>query len=278
MTIHTINSSSVETVFALHSSASSRSQWKDLEKVLGSDYSFSAPNLPGYGNSSIIADSSATGVASIAGPVIREIEKAKLPVHLIGHSQGGGVAIKIALMRPDLVRSLTLYEPATFHFLKNGSTIDRAAFSEICQVSGILSAASASGRPDIGMMQFIDYWNGAGTWKNLPAEQRQKFADQAIVVMSDFARGFEETWTLEDLAEITIPTMMMIGLKSTNVAQHAASRIANAIPGTTTAMLGELGHMAPVFQAQKINRLIRQHILEVENSEIFDTFHYAYAA
>jgi len=34
------------------------------------------------------------------------------PVHLVGNSMGGAVAVRLAARRPDLVRTLTLISPA----------------------------------------------------------------------------------------------------------------------------------------------------------------------
>ena len=48
------------------------------------------------------------------------------PMHLVGHSHGAAVALEIAIQRPDLVRSLTLIEPAVYHLLHSGSASDLA--------------------------------------------------------------------------------------------------------------------------------------------------------
>ncbi|MGI9350923.1 MAG: alpha/beta fold hydrolase [Rhizobiaceae bacterium] len=255
-------------VFAIHSSASNNTQWKHLVQELDARFDVIAPNLPGYGDLAITPDFSETGVAITAAPIIREIEKQRQPVHLVGHSQGGGVALKIALMRPALIKSLTLYEPATFHFLKSGDRTDKQMSAAINQVAGLLTASCQSDRPDLGMKQFIDFWNGDGAWNQSPPALRKKLAEQATIVMSDFARGFEETWTLSDLEQLEIPTLMLMGMASPKVAQHVATKITRAIPNARMAMLPGLGHMAPVFQPQWINPRIREHIAGVERPAV----------
>ncbi len=47
--------------------------------------------------------------------------------HLVGHSYGGIVALTIAVMRPDSVRSLTLIEPPAFCFARGNPVVDEMA-------------------------------------------------------------------------------------------------------------------------------------------------------
>lgn len=68
-----------------------------------------APTLPGFGGSDALPRSAA-GLREHARRVAGLIEEIGVdhPVFLIGHSLGGGVALRLAHDRPDLVRSLTL--------------------------------------------------------------------------------------------------------------------------------------------------------------------------
>lgn len=261
---HTHNQNREQTVFALHSSASSGCQWKSL--ALDSEHRFNvcAPDLPGYGNRKMNASSHAIGVGSVAEPVANLIEMHGRPVHLVGHSNGAGIALKIALTRPDLVKSLTLYEPATFHFLADGSPEDRRHYGEINLISGQLAAAVVSGDGGRGMRKFIDFWNGSGSWARLNEFTRQKLTEQAMSVMADFSNGFSEQWELADLKQIEIPTLIMMGLESPGVAQTVASQIASAIPSASLAMLPGLNHMAPITNPNWVNPRICQHIANVE--------------
>lgn len=267
MTIHAkINPMPSTPVVALHSSASYGSQWKKLARDLQGRFEVFAPDLPGYGSGELVMDPNHNCVGAIALPVICAILRNNCPVHLVGHSHGAAVALKIALMRPDLIKSLTLYEPATFHFLKHGNPGDRKLFQEINLISAVLTTAAATARPDLGMMRFIDFWNGEGAWERCPERHREIFASQATSIMSDFARGFSETWTLNDLRHLNIPTQMLMGDKSPAIAQRVTKLIANVIPGSDLKILPGFGHMAPATAPALPNLLVRNHILRVDNS------------
>lgn len=264
----TISFSSTETfnapIVALHSSASSAAQWKQLTADLEGRFTVHAIDLPGYGREPLVGDLAQKGAAISAAPIIREIESMGRAVHLVGHSNGGGIAIKVALMRPDLVKSLTVYEPATFHFLKDGNDVSKKLLRQIQMISGFVTAAAADGDAAAGMRHFLDFWNHDGFWNALPIPAQQRFADQIGAVMTDFANGFAETWTLKDLSKVEVPSLVMTGLESPEIAQHTSVAVAKALPNARIALLPELGHMAPVFQPEWINTRILEHVAGVE--------------
>ncbi len=251
-------------ILALHSSASNSGQWDQLINDLEGRFEVHAVDMPGYGRAPLNGDMSQKGAAISAVAVIREIEAFGRPVHLVGHSNGGGVAIKVALMRPDLIKSLTVYEPAAFHFLKDGNNVSQKLFQQIQLLSGVVTAAAADGNAAAGMQQFLDFWNEDGFWGSLPAQVQDRLAEMIPSVMSDFANGFAESWRLKDLSELEIPTLVMTGLESPEIAQHVSVEIAKAMPNARIALLPELGHMAPVFQPEWVNARIFEHVANVE--------------
>lgn len=228
-------------IVSLHSSASSSGQWKQLASDIESRFAVHAFDLPGYGRDPLKSDLSQNGAAVCANPVIQKIEELGNAVHLVGHSYGGGVAIKVALMRPDLVKSLTIYEPAAFHFLKTGDAVSQRLFQQIQFVSGMITAEAASDSAALGMKRFLNFWNGDGFWKSLPTPAKQRFAGMITSVMADFANGFAETWKLQDLSELHMPSLVMTGLESPEVTQRVAIAVANALPNSRIALCLNLG-------------------------------------
>ncbi|MCY6383579.1 alpha/beta fold hydrolase [Hoeflea prorocentri] len=250
-------------IVALHSSASSGAQWSSLGEDLHGRFDVMAPDLPGYGAPSL-DDAGSAGTQPIAERIVRQVETFGVPVHLVGHSFGATVALKIALMRPDLIKSLTLYEPAAFHFLQWGGEEELRLGTTIKAVRDALAAHVAEGAPEAGMRAFIDFWNGAGAFDSFGSKTQERFAAMAGSILDDFACGFSESWTLEDLSALKMPTLMMMGMESPAIAQHVAIEIAGAIRDARLAMLPGLGHMAPVFEPGWVNPRIFEHIAGTE--------------
>jgi pimeloyl-ACP methyl ester carboxylesterase len=251
-------------VYALHSSASSGSQWREMIRHFADDFRCEAPDLPGYGNRKSGYDSSRSGVASLATPIIELIERERQDVHLVGHSNGAAVALKIALERPDIVRSLSLYEPATFQFLRQGDFSERKMFRQISRLAGMVNVSLAFGNPQAGMEAFIDFWNGPGAWNAFSEETRTKFATMAGSIVCDFHSGFAEGWNLDELKRIKVPTLVMSGDRSPPIARKIACEIAGAIGDSRFIRFPELGHMAPVYNALDINMAVHAHITKVD--------------
>jgi pimeloyl-ACP methyl ester carboxylesterase len=70
-----------------------------------------APSLPGFGGSAALG--LGAGLADYAHRVARLLDllDPDRPVFVVGHSLGGGIALQLALDRPDLVRSVTVVNP-----------------------------------------------------------------------------------------------------------------------------------------------------------------------
>ena len=248
-------------VYALHASASTGRQWQQLAADMSAHHVVRMPDLPGYGTAKDVASGGTHGLAAIAGPIIAKIEDEGRPVHLVGHSFGATVALKIASMRPDLVISLTLYEPVAFRLMaESDQEGDRALYREIQAVASRLTAGIACGAPEVGMQSFVDYWNGAGTWSACEPSRKRRLTEDAVTVARDFAAGDAEATLTDDIATLDVPTMLMMGMDSPTLTQRIAEIVAGRMPNATLAMLPESGHMAPLTDPDWINQRIASHI------------------
>src|ERR1700730_10624309 len=118
-------------VIALHCSGGGAGQWRRLGCELGADYELVAPEHYGCDSIGAWTGEHTFTLADEAARTIALIDRCDRQVHLVGHSYGGGLALHIALRRPDRIASLALYEPAAFHLLNQTETGEDAAFAEI---------------------------------------------------------------------------------------------------------------------------------------------------
>ena len=94
------------------------------------------------------------------------------PIHLVGHSYGGAVALRFAMQQPERLRSLVLIEPVAFHLLRDEAPdpANRHLFGEVTELAGLVSPAPLpSGDYRCAMARFVDYWNGEGAWLRIEA-------------------------------------------------------------------------------------------------------------
>ncbi len=91
----------------LHGLAGSRSNWAFLAPELARTRRVLVVDLPGHGRSSALP--AAPGLGPYADRVAKLVEEEGLgPADVAGHSFGGLVGIRLAVRRPELVRSLVL--------------------------------------------------------------------------------------------------------------------------------------------------------------------------
>lgn len=96
----------------VHGLGGSSQNWSSLMAELDGVVDSEAVDLPGFGDSPP-PDDGDYSVTGHARAVIRYLDTAgRGPVHLFGNSLGGAVATRVAAVRPDLVRTLTLVSPA----------------------------------------------------------------------------------------------------------------------------------------------------------------------
>ncbi|HXH39063.1 MAG TPA: alpha/beta fold hydrolase [Thermoanaerobaculia bacterium] len=106
-------------VVLLHGLGGSSDWWRQNIGVLSQRYLVSAVDLVGFGRNRFFARPSRLPLAfdEMASLLARWIESSfDGPVHLIGNSMGGQIAIHLAASRPDLVRSLVLVDSTGIPF------------------------------------------------------------------------------------------------------------------------------------------------------------------
>lgn len=105
-------------VLFLHGLNGNGSSWVDQLSELALTMKMWAWDAPGYGESDVAGDS----VTDLARVAIDFLESRNIgPVNLVGHSMGGLVAMKVAILRPDLVQRLVLSCTHPGHGLTDGA-------------------------------------------------------------------------------------------------------------------------------------------------------------
>lgn len=122
-------------VVMIHCSTASGRVWDDLAEHLGVGFQAIMPDQWGCGKSDPWTGQELFDLGSEAAPILDLIKAAGKPVHLIGHSYGGAVALRIAGEHPELIRSLTLIEPSCFYLLRGRGEREGELLEDIANVA-----------------------------------------------------------------------------------------------------------------------------------------------
>ena len=250
-------------VVMIHCSTASGRVWESLAEHLGDGFRSVMPDQWGCGKSDPWTGQGLFDLGSEAAPVLELIKAIGKPVHLVGHSYGGAVALRVAGERRDLIQSLTLIEPSCFYLLRGAGARERELLEEIANVAWTVWSTVGCGDYQRGMQTFFDYWNGDGAWMDMPEATRVSFARRLAKVALDFRGLMDEPAQLWDHAELSMPTLLVCGDRSPAPSRRIVEMLAAAITGARVHRVAGAGHMSPLTHADEVNVAIRSHLNEM---------------
>jgi len=251
------------TVISLHSSASSPRQWSALATTLGPAYRFASPALIGYGDAPDWHYERPLSLDDEAQRIEPFIDAEPEGVHLVGHSFGGAVALRLAQRNPDKVRSLALYEPVLFSLL-NDEVPDRPgpppAMAEVNAVRIAIRRSLDSGRTTFAARLFVEYWSGPGAWDALEAGRQAAITKRMRKVDAEFDAVNCNQMRLDEFRSIRVPVLLLQGERTRRPARRIAELLASALPNVAREAVRGAGHMGPLTHAAWVNERIAAHL------------------
>ena len=249
-----------ETAVLLHSSAGSGAQWRSLSTQLADRFAVLAPDLYGYGASEPWPGRAAMTLADEVAPLETLLARRPGPVHLVGHSYGGAVALRLALQSPARLRSLTLIEPVAFHLLRGGDAAQRALYAEVGALADGVAGALGSGAYWCAMERFVDYWNGAGAFNQMPLDRRRDLSRRIGSVALNFTAVMAEPVARAAYRQIRVPTLLLAGAASPPTTRRIVALLAQTLPHARKQVVGGAGHMLPLTHRGAVEAAITEHL------------------
>ncbi len=247
-------------VLALHCSLAHSGAWGGLAEALHG-VTITATDQLGHGRAQ-----GWDGTADLHGEVTRaSVAMAESlgdggPIDLLGHSFGGTVALRIALERPDLVRSLTLVEPVIFAAARAAGDpayapfrADHLAFAELVR----------SGLPVEAAAMFHGIWGTGDKLAALPQKTQSYMVDRIHFIVAqnpvllDDAAGLLRYMGLESLG---IPVLLIDGALSPPIINAVQSELMRRLPMAQRLTVPGAGHMVSITHAAEIAPIVQAHL------------------
>jgi lipase len=175
-------------------------------------------------------------------------------VHLAGFSWGGATAIRVAGAAPELVASLAVVEPEAYALLR---TEDADAYAAICGLRDRWRAHVQAGRWYEAFEEFVDFYNGDGSFAQWPSERREAFVavqrsrgDLWDVLFDDTRLG------VDALAAVTAPVQVVEGRQTSDVDRAICAVVRRHVTDARRTLIEGAGHMIPLTHPEPLTRAL----------------------
>jgi 3-oxoadipate enol-lactonase len=183
------------------------------------------------------------------------------PVHLVGLSMGGFVAMRLAARRPDLVRSCVLLE--TSAEAEPAENVPRyRTLNRVARWFGLRVVAGRVMPIMFGTTFLRDPTRAAERmlWKSRLAQNRRDIWRAVNGVI-------EREPVMPELGRITAPTLIMVGDEDVATVPLKAERIHAAIRGSELVRIPQAGHTSSVEQPDVVTTTIAAWLERVEQHQ-----------
>ncbi|WP_316745910.1 alpha/beta hydrolase [Streptomyces sp. MK7] len=255
----------------VHGLGGSSQNWSALMSQLQDVVDGEAIDLPGFGDSPPPDDGNYS-VTAHARAVIRFLDASdRGPVHLLGNSLGGAVSTRVAALRPDLVRTLTLVSPALPELRVQRTAVPTGLLA-VPGVSALFTRLTREWTAEQrvrGVMALCYGDPGRVTpegFRNAVEEMERRlrlpyFWD----AMARSARGIVDAYTLggqhglwRQAERVLAPTLLVYGGRDQLVGYRMAQRAARAFRDSRLLTLPDAGHVAMMEYPETVATAFRE--------------------
>lgn len=245
----------------IHCSLAHSGAWKGMASHLGGTLSMRAYDLPGHGRSDDWTPARDMQGMSVA--MAADVIGSDGPMDVIGHSFGATVALRLAIERPDLVRSLVLIE----------SVFIAAALADNPEMTGLHNEKNAGFRDALvrgdrvgAARAFMRDWGDGRPWESLPQEQRDMLAEKIHLIQANQATVLEDRpQILADrrIEALDVPVLLVRGAESSVFVGLTHAAIARRLSGARDVTIEGAGHMAPITHPRAVADLVSDFLEKV---------------
>lgn len=224
----------------IHGSYASTSTWKSVVEHLAPDYHCICIKLPGHCGTPDPDDFAKPNIStelSILQHVVAKLTDR--PIHLVGHSYGGVVALSQAIKDSIPISQMSLFEPVAcwvFDAANDEQMHNRVQMFTDDYLNHFTKDKNRA------CAKVIDFWAGDGAFDSLP-----DFIQSSMTpLVENNVRHWKITdafaYTLNDLASLDMPTRVICGDQSNPVAGAIAKHLTTHIPNSEMRIIAGASH------------------------------------
>ena len=237
-----VQGSEGDPVLLVHGSWVDHRSWRAVVPGLAASMQVIAYDRRGHGQSSFVPRSHALeSDAADLGALLESTDH--YPAHLVGHSYGAMVALRLAVDRPELVRSLALHEPPYIGLLDDDPvTVPEAERlrAELHEEQDRIRAGDAEGAAQ-GLFRL--FAGDERAWEQLRPDTRAELLRYAPRWLEEFTDPATERPPADPgLRELLLPILLTEGTASPGFLHRMNAALDRALPNSTVRRMRDAGH------------------------------------
>ncbi len=176
------------------------------------------------------------------------------PCHLVGMSWGGMIAVRLALQREDLVRSVTLID--TSADAEEPDKVEQyTAFQEIIQAQGLTDELIEGTLP---IFYAEKYLSNEPDGVAVHIRRAKNMNPDALV--EGLRALIERNSVVDRLGEIRVPALVIHGEEDAAIPMAQAEKMADGIPDAELVRVPEAGHTTPLEAPDTVNEALAKFL------------------
>lgn len=174
------------------------------------------------------------------------------PIDVIGHSFGGTVALRVALERPELLRSIVLIEPVLFAAARaDGAPEYRDFIASHRDFEAMFKAGDLQG----AAQHFQSVWGDGRAFSDAPLSVQRYILERLHLILAQTdalhtdSAGVMGYLRLESMG---LPVLLILGSESPPIVAAIARALGSRLPNLTTVTIAGARHMAPITHPSQV--------------------------
>jgi pimeloyl-ACP methyl ester carboxylesterase len=175
------------------------------------------------------------------------------PTHVVASGYAGGVALRLAIDRPELVRSVVAHEPPLLGLLE-----------EPTSMASVAELAAQTGRPPEEVVRgFLRLFGGpTDQWAELSSAWRAELLANVATLREELGDPEATGTGPEGLEDVAVPVLLTVGESSPALAHRVANRLEEILGNGQSLRLSGAGHLAPRSEPDLFAGVLGTFLLE----------------
>ncbi|MDN6857317.1 alpha/beta hydrolase [Pseudomonas sp. CAN2814] len=248
----------------VHGSLCDYRYWQAQVEALAARYRVIVPSLRHYFPEQWNGEGKGFTTQQHVEDLLELIDQLPGPVHLLGHSRGGNICLRVALAAPRKLLSLTLADPGgdfaddvftAVNIEAPVSPVERNQFRQ--QALQMIRA----GQVEEGLQLFVDTVSGAGVWSRSSRQFREMATANAMTLVGQVA-DHQVPINHQQLAQLQLPVLLIGGAKSPEPFPRIIRALQSTLADVRSVTIPGASHGMNVIRPASFNRAVLEFVAQ----------------